>query len=131
MVPNRASHYLLCSCSNTILQKNLVLRYMAKVVSANQIAEFWNQLYLHIKLMRFLNWFWASWYKFMKINSWWKCFWASMLKIGCDHPDRRTLKLAVSHEWIDRATVLCKLIQYQESYNFLQWFLCRPNKKWL
>ena len=44
--------YYLCSCTNPILGKNLVPEIWTKMISANHIAGFLNQLYLQKKLMK-------------------------------------------------------------------------------
>ena len=43
---NKNLFYFLYSCTNLILGKNLVAEIWGKMLSANQIAEFLNQLYL-------------------------------------------------------------------------------------
>ena len=47
-------YYLLCSWANPIFGKSLVLQIWAKMFSANQIAGFFNQLYLQNKSMKYL-----------------------------------------------------------------------------
>ena len=51
---NKNVYYLLCSCANPIFGKSLVLEIWAKMFSANQIAGFFNQLYLQNKSMKYL-----------------------------------------------------------------------------
>ena len=52
LVYNPNVYYLLDSCANSILGKNLVLEILAKILLANQIVGFLNQLYLKNKLIR-------------------------------------------------------------------------------
>ena len=47
--------YLLCSCTNPIFGKIFVTEIWAKMISANQIAGFFNQPYLHNKSMKWPN----------------------------------------------------------------------------
>ena len=89
MFYNENLYYLLCSCTNPIFLKNLVSEIKTKMVSANQIVGFSNQLFLQKKLMKhphllqvdrnskklkvdlnFLLWKWPVWSK-MK-NEWMK-----------------------------------------------------------
>ena len=46
LVDNESLYYLLYSCANPIFGKNLVPEIWAKMLSANQITGFLNQLYL-------------------------------------------------------------------------------------
>ena len=43
---NEILYYLLCSCTNPIFEKIFVSEILAKMLSANQIAGFFNQRYL-------------------------------------------------------------------------------------
>ena len=45
-------YYVLCSCINPIFGNIFVLEIKAKMFSANWIAEFFNQPYLHNKLVK-------------------------------------------------------------------------------
>ena len=55
---------------------------MGKVILANQIAVFLNQLYLQNKIKK-IAWFFACWYKFMNIKSWLEnIFWCAWSEIG-------------------------------------------------
>ena len=44
--------YLMCSCTNPIFGKNIFPEIQAKMLSANQIAGFLNQVFLQNKLMK-------------------------------------------------------------------------------
>ena len=58
MVYNESLYYLLYSCTNPISGNNLVPELWAKMLLANQITGFLNQLYLWNKMMKksnFLN----------------------------------------------------------------------------
>ena len=52
MIHNEDLYYLLCSCTNPIFGKIFVPEILAKMFSANQIAGFFNQLYLQNKSMK-------------------------------------------------------------------------------
>ena len=54
MFYNKNIYCLLCSCANPIFGKSLVLEIWAKMFSANQIAGFFNQLYLQSKSVKYL-----------------------------------------------------------------------------
>ena len=69
------------------------------MLSTNQIAWFLNQLYLRNKMMKFR--FFACRCKNMRINCWLNILREGMVKDGCGHSGHRTLKLAVSQEWMD------------------------------
>ena len=49
---NENVYYLLCSCTNSIFRKNLVPEVYAKMLSANQIAWFLNEIFLQSKLSK-------------------------------------------------------------------------------
>ena len=49
---NEYVYYLLCSCTNSMFGKILVLEIWTKMFSANQIAGFFNQPYLQNKSMK-------------------------------------------------------------------------------
>ena len=55
MFYNENLYYLLCSCTNPIFRKIFVPEIWAKMFSANQIAQFFNQPYLQNKSIRFLH----------------------------------------------------------------------------
>ena len=50
---NENLHYLLCSSTNPIFGKKFVLEIRAKMFSANQVAEFFNQPYILNKSMKY------------------------------------------------------------------------------
>ena len=81
LVYKESSYYLLYSCTNPILGKNLVPEIWAKMLSANQIAGFLNWLYLqNTKIKK--AWFFACWYRLMEIKSWLP-LWSKYTKIDC------------------------------------------------
>ena len=55
LVYKESSYYLLFCCTNPILGKNLVPETWVKMLSANQIAEFWNWLYVQNYCWKSLN----------------------------------------------------------------------------
>ena len=71
MVYKESLYYLLYSCTNPIFVENLVPEIYAKMLLANEIAEFLNQLYLQNKIMKKADFF-AFWYKLIEIKSWLK-----------------------------------------------------------
>ena len=48
---NENLYYLRCSCANAMFGKNLVPVIQTKILSANQMAGFFNQLFFQNKLM--------------------------------------------------------------------------------
>ena len=80
------------SCTNPIFWKNQVPEIQVKMLVANQIAGFLNQLYLQNKM---IQWWWQ---KFVKIKSWLKNTRVGVVKNGCGHSNHRTPKLPVSEE---------------------------------
>ena len=61
-------------------------QYMfAKMLSANHIAGFFNQLYLLNNKKNELAWFLTCQYKYIKIKSSFKNLWVVMVKNRCDH----------------------------------------------
>ena len=81
------------------------------MLSANQIAWFLNELFLHSKLSRSglwnlkftvslrINWFFAYWYKFMQIKGTLKILAVGVVKNGCGQSWDGTLKLTLFEEW--------------------------------
>ena len=117
MFYNENVYYLLCSSTNAIFGKNLVLEIQAKMLSANQIAWFLNELFLQSKsskpglwTLKFtvshewtdrINRFFACWYKLMQVKRLLKILGIGMAKNGCGQSCDEALKLTVSEEWID------------------------------
>ena len=99
MLYNKNLYYLLCSCTNPVFRKNLVPKIEAKMLSANQIAGFLNQLFLQNKNMKVS--FFACWYNFTKFKSLSKNFWLGMVKNGCGQSGLYTLKLNEQMELTD------------------------------
>ena len=100
LVCKKSLHYLLFSCTNPVLGKNLIPEICAKMLLANQIAGFLNCLSLEQNYEK--TWFFACWYKFREIKSWLKNIGVGgVFKNGCGHSGLRTLKLAVSKEGIN------------------------------
>ena len=97
LVYKECSYYLLYSCTNLILWKNLVPDIWAKMLSANQIAGFLNWLYLQNTKMKKPDE--KAWGKNLKLV---EKYWVSMVKNGCGNSGLRTLKLAVSQKGINR-----------------------------
>ena len=83
---NENSYHLLCCCTNPIFRKSF------PKIWANQIAGFFNQPYLQIKLMKQLGF---STLIQIHIN---KIFLVGMVQNGSDQSSHRTLKLTVSQE---------------------------------
>ena len=52
LIYNESLYYLLCSCTNPIIEKIFVPEIWAKMFSANQIAGLFNQPYLQNKSMK-------------------------------------------------------------------------------
>ena len=97
LVYKESSYYLLYSCTNPILGKNLILEIWAKMLLANQIAGFLNWLYLQNTKMKKPDE--KAWGKKLKLV---EIYWVSMVKNGCGNSGLRTLKLAVSQKGINR-----------------------------
>ena len=99
---------IICSILAQIpcLEKNVVPEIWAKMLSANQIAEFSNHLYLLNKLMKWPDYLLRTYYqtnlhKFIKIKTWWERFWLGMVKNVSSHFGHETLKLVLSQKWIN------------------------------
>ena len=92
-------YYSLCSCINPIFGKMLVPEIWAKMFSANQIAEFFNQTYL--KTNQWNSLMFCMLVQIQKTKIWSKSFWLGMVENGCGQSGHGTLKLTVSQEWID------------------------------
>ena len=88
--------YYLCSCTNPILGKNLVPEIWTKMISANHIAGFLNQLYLQKKLMKWSDFLHAD-TNLQKLKTNW-IFFVQKLVWSLWSQDS---KIAVSQEWID------------------------------
>ena len=82
--------YYLCSCTNPILGKNLVPEIWTKMISANHIAGFLNQLYLQKKLMKWSDFLHAD-TNLQKLKTNW-IFFFFFCKNWCGHFGHMTLK---------------------------------------
>ena len=94
---NESLYFFLNSCTNPIFRKTPVPKIWTKVIVANQIVGFLNQLYLWNKTMKksvFLHVDTNSW----EIKVYWKCFWLGLVKSGSNH---RTLKQYTKNEVFD------------------------------
>ena len=96
---NENLYYYLCSCTIPIFGKILVPEIWAKMFSANQIAEFFNQTYL--KTNQWNSLMFCMLVQIQKTKIWSKSFWLGMVENGCGQSGHGTLKLTVSQEWID------------------------------
>ena len=96
-INNESLYFFLNSCTNPIFRKTPVPKIWTKVIVANQIVGFLNQLYLWNKTMKksvFLHVDTNSW----EIKVYWKCFWLGLVKSGSNH---RTLKHYTKNEVFD------------------------------
>ena len=126
-------YYLLCSWTNPIFGKNLVPDIEAKILSANHVGGFLNQVFHQNKLMKQphyglwtlkltvsqewvdgINWIFACWYRFTKIKSWSKIYWVSLVKNGCDQSGQSKIYfISKMNRW--NKLIFCLLVQIQES----------------
>ena len=101
MAYNDILYYLLYSCTDPIFGRNLISEILAKMLSANQIARFSNQLYMSLEQNDEKAGFFACWYRFMKNKSLLKIIGVGVVKNECVHSSCVTLRLVVSQEGIN------------------------------
>ena len=82
LVYNENLYYLLCSCTNSVLGNILVPEIWAKMFSANQTAQFFNQSYLQKKSMKWPDFLHVN-TNSLKLKVDQKKFWVGMGKNGC------------------------------------------------
>ena len=91
MFYNESIRNFLCSCTNPVFEKNLFPEIWAKILSANQIAGFLNQVISPEQINETAS--------FLHFKSWLKIFLLGMVKNGCAQSGLWTLKLTVSEAW--------------------------------
>ena len=101
LVYKEGIYYLLYSCTNPMLERNLVPRDMGKNVLCQSDCRI-SKSTLSLKQNNERVWFFARSYIFMEIRSWLKNIEVDMVKHGCGHFGYRTQTLTVSQEGIDR-----------------------------
>ena len=98
LVNKEVLYYLLYSCRNPILGKNLVLGGQNTPGQSDcMIFKLTTSLEQNDKK----TWLFTCWYRFIKIKSWLKNILLCMVKNGCGHAGLRTLKIAVFQEGIN------------------------------
>ena len=106
------------------------------MLSANQIAWFLNELFLHSKLSKSglwtikfnvslrINWFFGCRYKFMQIKRMLKILEVVLVKNGSGQSCDKTLKLILSEEWANRTNLFfacwCRFITIK-SWSKIYW----------
>ena len=111
---NENVYYLLCSCTNLLLRKNIVPEIQAKIPLSTQFAS------ISPEQVDETTSFFACWYTFTKIKSWLKSFWSDMVKNECGQSGLCTLKLTVSQERTDGTKCF-----------FACWYSFTQIKRWL
>ena len=111
---NENVYYLLCSCTNLLLRKNIVPEIQAKILLSTQFAN------ISPEQVDETTSFFACWYTFTKIKSWLKGFWSDMVKNECGQSGLCTLKLTVSQERTDGTKCF-----------FAYWYSFTQIKRWL
>ena len=96
MAYNDSLYYLLYSCTDPIFGRNVVPEILAKMLSANQIARFSNQLYMSLEQNDE-----KAGYRFMKSKSLLKNIGVGVVKNECVHSSCVTLRLVVSQKGIN------------------------------
>ena len=116
MFYNENVYYLLCSCTNPILEKScswdigqnalsqsdcMIFKWL---ISLEQIEQIWfldSKISLSQEWTHRINCFFTFWYKFMQIKRWLNILWVGMVKNRCGQLCDRTQKLTVFEEWTD------------------------------
>ena len=111
---NEHLYYLLCSCTNLLFGKYVVL----EPLSHSDCGIFKSSIYLE-QIDETASFF-ACWCKFTKIKSWFKSFWWGMVKNECGQSGLLTLKLTVSQERTDGT-----------NWFFTYWYSFTQIKRWL
>ena len=101
LVYKEGVYYLLYSCTNPMLEKNLVPGDMGKNVLCQSDCRI-SKSTLSLKQNNERVWFFARSYIFIEIRSWLKNIEMGMVKHGCGHFGYRTQTLTVSQEGINR-----------------------------
>ena len=101
LVYKEGVYYLLYSCTNPMLEKNLVPWDMNKNVLCQSDCRI-SKSTLSLKQNNERVWFFAWSYIFIEIRSWLKNIEMGMVKHGCGHIGYRTQTLTVSQEGINR-----------------------------
>ena len=116
MLYNEIFYYLLCSCLNFIFKK-----ICAKTFSANQIAEFFNQLHLLNKSMKQPD------FLLVDTNSHTIKVDQKMVKNGCGQSGHGTLKgISKMNKWNEQF-----FLQIQKRWKLFQWFLGGCGQEWV